>query len=265
MSGDYVLYEKDEKIATVTLSRPEARNALSPGMRNELIEVFDALSADPDVLVAILTGDPRGKAFSAGANIADPKTHSTDSTGEYLMTAGLERNPFDVVSDFHKPIICAINGYAMGWGFLITLCCDILIASENAEMGLPQASLGIIPAYGGALRLARFVGKGNAMKIVLTSERINAQEAYRIGLVSQVVAAEELMPEARTIAERLASLPPLGVMLSKESLNRGLDTPSMKDAARADVFRFLALMQTDDREEAHSAWREKRQPRFKGR
>ncbi len=103
------------------------------------------------------------------------------------------------------------------------------------------------------------------MKIVLTSERISAQEAYRIGLISEVVPPEELMPMARKMAKRLASLPPLGVMLSKESLNRGLDISSMKDAARADVFRFLALTQTEDKEEAHSAWREKRQPRFKGR
>ena len=267
MAGTYVLYKKEGNIATVTLSRPEARNALVPGMRYELIEVFDEMSADDDILAVILTGDPRGKAFSAGANVADPKTHSVNSVGEYLSTRGVERNVFDVVSDFYKPVVCAINGYAVGWGFLITLCCDILIASENAEVGLAQVSLGVLPAYGGALRLARFVGKGHAMNIALTATaaRINAQEAYRIGLVTQVVPPDDLMPTARKIAERLASLPPLAVSLAKESLNRGLDTSSIRDAARADIFRFLALMQTEDREEGHRAWREKRKPVFKGR
>ncbi len=259
-----ILYEKKDRIATVTLTRPASRNAWSEQVHMELEDIFPKMAADPDVLVTILTGDQRGKAFSAGADVANPKTHSVVNVGEFLASMKAERL-FDIIQEYPKPIVCAINGYALGIGCLITLCCDILIASENAEIGLPQVGLGILPAYGGAVRLARFVGKGNAMRIVLTSERITAQEAYRIGLVTEVVPLPKLIPTAEKIAKRLASLPPLSVKLAKESMNRGLDIPNLKDAAVADLYRFLALMLTEDRNEGHSAWREKRQPVFKGK
>lgn len=265
MSYERILYDKKDGIATVTLSRPEARNAWSAIMNQELLDVFSKMEADPEVRAVILTGNQAGKAFSAGADIKDAKTHTTPSVGETLARItprGMEI--FNVISDFPKPIVCAINGYSLGIGFLITLCCDILIASENAELGLPQVALGILPAYGGALRLARFVGKGNAMRIVLTSERITAQEAYRIGLVSEVVPLSELIPAATKIARTVASLPPLSARLAKESLNMGLDV-TMREAAQADLYRFLALTLTEDREEGHSSWRQKRDPVFKGK
>lgn len=260
-----LIYEKKDRIATVTISRPEARNAWSEQLDIEMIDVFRKMEADPEVLVTILTGNQAGKAFSAGADVVNPKTHSVESVGEYLAGRHQGENHFDIVSDYPKPLIAAINGYALGIGFLIPLCCDILIASENAEMGLPQVAIGILPAYGGAIRLARLVGKGNAMKMILTSERITAQEAYRIGLVSEVVPLPELIPSAQRIAKRIASLPPLSVRLAKESLNMGLDISSLKHAAQADTYRFLALMLTEDRHEGHEAWREKREPHFRGR
>ena len=259
-----LFYEKKDRIATVTMSRPKARNAWSNELSEEMVDVFTEMERDPDVFVTILTGDQAGNAFSAGADIANPATHTTPSIGEAL--AGVTprgMDLFNVVADFPKPVICAINGYALGVGCLITLCCDILIASENAEIGLPQTGIGILPAYGGAVRLARFVGKGNAMRIVLTSERITAQEAYRIGLVSELVPLSELMPTAMRIANRIASLPPLSVRLSKESLNMGLDISSMKAAAQVDIYRFMLLSMTEDRAEGHGAWREKREPVFK--
>jgi len=265
MSYKAILYEKKDRVATITINRPEARNAWSQQLNTDLIDVFAQMESDPEVLVAILTGNQAGKAFSAGADIVDRRTHTVESIGSHL--AGITPRGteiFNAVDDFPKPVIAAINGYALGIGFLITLCCDILIASENAEMGLPQVSLGILPAYGGALRLARFVGKGKAMEMVLTSERIDAHEACRVGLVNKVVPLPELMPTAEKVARRIASLPPLAVRVAKESLKKGLDTPSLKEAAQADLYRFMALMLTEDSGEAHSAWREKRKPTFKG-
>ena len=261
MGYQRITYEKKGPIATVTITA-KARNAFSPQLHVELKDVFPKMEADPEVLATILTGDQAGKAFSAGADLPDPKSHVIESIGGHLDHIK-EPNVFDALTDYSKPLIAAINGYALGAGFLITLCCDILIASENAEMGLPNVALGIIPAYGGGVRLARFVGKQNAMKLILTAERITAQEAYRMGIVSEVVPLPDLMPTAERIAGRIASLPPHSVRLAKESMNRGLDTP-LKHAARADNYRTMALMLTEDRAEAFQAWREKREPTFKG-
>ncbi len=265
MAYDTLLYEKHDHIATVTINRPEKRNAWSVRLSEEIIEVFSAMEDDPEVLVTLLTGKGE-QAFSAGADLGDPKTHRVTSVGEHLATVsprGLL--VFNAVTDYPKPVVAAINGFAVGIGCLITLCCDILLASENAELGLPQVPLGIIPAYGGAVRLARYVGRGKAMEMVLLGERITAAEAYRVGLVNKVVPLPELMPLAYDYARRLAALPPLAVRMAKESLNKGLDIASLKEAAQADLYRFMLLGQTEDSREAHQAWREKRKPVFRGR
>jgi len=265
MAYDTLLYEKHDHIATVTINRPEKRNAWSVRLSEEIIEVFSAMEDDPEVLVTLLTGKGE-QAFSAGADLGDPKTHRVTSVGEHLATVsprGLL--VFNAVTDYPKPVVAAINGFAVGIGCLITLCCDILLASENAELGLPQVPLGIIPAYGGAVRLARYVGRGKAMEMVLLGERITAAEAYRVGLVNKVVPLPELLPLAYDYARRLAALPPLAVRLAKESLNKGLDIASLKEAAQADLYRFMLLGQTEDSREAHQAWREKRKPVFRGR
>ncbi len=265
MAYDTLLYEKHDHIATVTINRPEKRNAWSVRLSEEIIEVFSAMEDDPEVLVTLLTGKGE-QAFSAGADLGDPKTHRVTSVGEHLATVsprGLL--VFNAVADYPKPVVAAINGFAVGIGCLITLCCDILLASENAELGLPQVPLGIIPAYGGAVRLARYVGRGKAMEMVLLGERITAAEAYRVGLVNKVVPLPELLPLAYDYARRLAALPPLAVRMAKESLNKGLDIASLKEAAQADLYRFMLLGQTEDSREAHQAWREKRKPVFRGR
>jgi len=265
MAYDTLLYEKHDHIATVTINRPEKRNAWSVRLSEEIIEVFSAMEDDPEVLVTLLTGKG-DQAFSAGADLGDSKTHRVTSVGEHLATVsprGLL--VFNAVTDYPKPVVAAINGFAVGIGCLITLCCDILLASENAELGLPQVPLGIIPAYGGAVRLARYVGRGKAMEMVLLGERITAAEAYRVGLVNKVVPLPELLPLAYDYARRLAALPPLAVRMAKESLNKGLDIDSLKEAAQADLYRFMLLGQTEDSREAHQAWREKRKPVFRGR
>ena len=264
MSYETLLYEKQDSIATVTINRPEKRNAWTTQVSEELIDVFGAMEDDPEVLVTILTGT-EDKAFSAGADLGNAKTHKVSTVGAHLASVSPKGFPvFNAVADYPKPVVAAINGFAVGIGCLITLCCDILLASDNAELGLPQVPLGILPAYGGAVRLARYVGRGKAMEMVLLGERIDAQEAYRVGLVNRVVPLPELRPLAQDYARRLAALPPLAVRMAKESLNKGLDIASLKEAAQTDIYRFMLLGQTEDSQEAHQAWRERRKPVFKG-
>ena len=264
MSYETLIYEKQDRIATVTINRPEKRNAWTTQVSEEIIDVFGAMEDDPEVLVTILTGTG-DKAFSAGADLGNAKTHKVTTVGAHLASVSPKGFPvFNAVADYPKPVVAAINGFAVGIGCLITLCCDILLASDNAELGLPQVPLGILPAYGGAVRLARYVGRGKAMEMVLLGERINAQEAYRVGLVNKVVPLLELMPLAQDYARQLAALPPLAVRMAKESLNKGLDIASLKEAAQTDIYRFMLLGQTEDSHEAHKAWRERRKPVFKG-
>ena len=264
MSYETLLYEKQDSIATVTINRPEKRNAWTTQMSEEIIAVFGTMEDDPEVLVTILTGSGE-KAFSAGADLGNAKTHKVTTVGAHLASVSPKGFPvFNAVADYPKPVVAAINGFAVGIGCLITLCCDILLASDNAELGVPQVPLGILPAYGGAVRLARYVGRGKAMEMVLLGERISAEEAYRVGLVNKVVPLPELMPLAQDYASRLAALPPLAVRMAKESLNKGLDIASLKEAAQTDIYRFMLLGQTEDSHEAHKAWRERRKPVFKG-
>ena len=264
MSYETLLYEKQDSIATVTINRPEKRNAWTTQMSEEIIAVFGMMEDDPEVLVTILTGSGE-KAFSAGADLGNAKTHKVTTVGAHLASVSPKGFPvFNAVADYPKPVVAAINGFAVGIGCLITLCCDILLASDNAELGVPQVPLGILPAYGGAVRLARYVGRGKAMEMVLLGERISAEEAYRVGLVNKVVSLPELMPLAQDYASRLAALPPLAVRMAKESLNKGLDIASLKEAAQTDIYRFMLLGQTEDSHEAHKAWRERRKPVFKG-
>ncbi len=264
MSYETLLYEKQDSIATVTINRPEKRNAWTTQVSEEIIDVFGAMEDDPEVLVTILTGTG-DKAFSAGADLGNAKTYKVTTVGAHLASVSPKGFPvFNAVADYPKPVVAAINGFAVGIGCLMTLCCDILLASDNAELGLPQVPLGILPAYGGAVRLARYVGRGKAMEMVLLGERIDAQEAYRVGLVNRVVPLPELRPLAQDYARRLAALPPLAVRMAKESLNKGLDIASLKEAAQTDIYRFMLLGQTEDSHEAHQAWRERRKPVFKG-
>jgi len=254
--------EHGGSVATLTINRPEKRNAWSTALSHDLAAVLGEIEADDEIGATILTGAGT-QAFSAGADLGDNRTHRVNSVDRHLAAVTPRGSDvFNALADHPKPVVAAINGYAIGIGCLITLCCDILVASDNAELGLPQVPLGIIPAYGGAVRLARHVGRANAMEMVLLGDRITAAEAYRIGFVNKVVPQAELMDVAMGYATRLAALPPLAVRMAKESLNKGLDIPNLKDAAQADLYRFMLLGQTADSHEAHRAWREKRPPRF---
>ena len=260
-----VTYEKKNGIGIVTLSRPGARNAWGPDFNEGLATHFAAMEEDDGVRCAILTGDERGGAFSAGANLKDPKTHTQESPAAFIKSIAKRRGrAFEVLDAFPKPIVGAVNGFAVGIGCIVTFCCDVLVASDRAEWRLPQAALGILPAYGGAPRLARWVGRGHAMRLTLGIP-LPAQEAYRIGLAQWLVPHTEVMDKAMEIAEHVASLPPLAARLAKESLLRGIDIPNVADASLTDLYRFAMLELTDDKAEGHNAWREKRKPVFRGR
>ncbi len=265
MSRDTLTYEKRGPIGYVMLNRPALMNAFNEQMGDELFDVFGAIQEDRDVKACVLTGSG-DRAFSAGADLKDARTHSLEVFADFLETR--HGHFFDAIANCAKPVVAAVNGYAVGAGFQMVLCCDIVLAAENACFILPQVPLGIMPAYGGAVRLARFVGKGRAMEIVLTGKSVDAREAYRIGLVNQVLPLPELMPAARALAEKLADMPPLSVRLAKESLNRGLDLP-LAHTSNADAYRFFALVGTEDRKVGHEAMRQRKQkrakPQFKGR
>lgn len=259
-----VLYEKRGSVGVITLSRPEARNAWGADFAQGMAGCLAEMEADDEVLCAVLTGDEAGRAFSAGADLKDEETHTLSSVARFVKGLPNQRpHLFDQLTHYPKPLLAAVNGYAVGIGAILTFCCDLILASERAEWRLPQASLGILPAYGGTLRLARFVGKGDALKLAL-GFHLKADEAYRIGLAQWLVPHEELMPKAMEVAQQIASLPPLAVRLTKESLVRGLEG-GLSEASFTDLYRFALLEMTEDKEEGHAAWRERRQPQFKGR
>jgi enoyl-CoA hydratase/carnithine racemase len=259
-----LLYEKHGHVGIITFSRPEVRNAWCEEFYEELRAALDSAEADNDIRCVILTGDEAGGAFSAGADLKNPKTHVLNSSAQFIYNLPRRKHhSFRVMDDFPKPLIAAVNGYALGIGCIVTYSCDLIVASERAEWRLPQVRLGILPAQGALVRLARWVGKGQAMRLGMGFP-LKADEAYRIGLAQWVVPHEELMAKAMEVAEHIAGHPPLSARLTRESLNQGLNMPHLTDAALLDQYRFLALEGTEDKKESHRAWRERRQPQFKG-
>jgi enoyl-CoA hydratase/carnithine racemase len=260
-----LLCEKRGAVAVLTLSRPQAPNAWGEDYNDGFRELLPQLEDDPDIRVVILTGDDKGGAFSAGADLKNPKTHTNNSAAEFIESLPKRRRfqAMNLLSDFPKPLVAAVNGYAVGIGCIVTYCCDLIVASDKAEWRLPQVGLGILPAQGGTVRLARWIGRGQAMKVALGFP-LKAEEAYRAGLAQFLVPHGELMAKAIEVAEHIAALPPLAARLAKEAVVFGQDAP-LREAANADLYRFMALEQTEDKREAHQAWRERRKPVLKGR
>ena len=260
-----LLYDKRGHIGIITLSRPQARNAWGEDYNEGLKKLLPQLEDDRDIRCAILTGDDAGGAFSAGADLKNPKTHTNDSAADFIESLPKRRRhqAMNLLSDFAKPLVAAVNGYAIGIGCIVTYCCDLIVASERAEWRLPQVALGILPAQGGTVRLARWVGRGMAMRVAMGFP-LSAEAAYRCGLAQWLVPHEQLMAKAIEVAEHVAALPPLAARLAKEAVNFGLDAP-LREAANADLYRFMALELTEDKKEAHQAWRERRKPVLKGR
>ncbi|GAA5231852.1 enoyl-CoA hydratase/isomerase family protein [Verticiella sediminum] len=261
-----LLMERLGDIAVLTLSRPHARNAWGDDFNDGLISILPQLEADRDVRCVILTGDEKGKAFSSGAYLADKHTHAALEPGQFIEDLPNSRKfVSNLLSEFPKPIIAAVNGYAIGIGCIASASCDLVVASEKAEWRLPQVQLGILPAYAGAARLARLIGKGNAMRVAMGFP-LDAREAHRTGLAQWLVPHEDLMDHAMEVARTIAASAPLATRLVKESIDRGMDLPNIADAALVDAYRFMVLQQTEDAKEAHDAWRDgRRKPEFAGR
>src|SRR5207244_7937545 len=203
-----VQYEKRGPIGIVTLSRPGAPNAWGADSNEGIARHFAAMEDDDEIRCAVLTGDEAGGAFSAGANLKDPKTHTMASAAEFIKGIPKRRDrAFEILGNFPKPLVGAVNGYAVGIGCIVTFCCDLLVASERAEWRLPQVALGILPAYGGSTRLARWVGRGTAMRPAMGFP-LTAPEAHRIGLAQWLVPLGKLMDQALAVAGHIASSPP---------------------------------------------------------
>ncbi|TAM60736.1 crotonase [bacterium] len=255
-----LLIEQDGAIATITINRPDKLNALNEQTLKELAEVLDDANNDAEVRVVILTG--AGKAFVAGADIAE--LNALPSAVEGMRKARYGQSLTKKIERMRKPVIVAVNGFALGGGCELAMAGDFRIASEKAKFGQPEVNLGLCPGYGGTQRLPRLVGRGMGMYLCLTGEMIDAQEAWRIGLVEKVVPADQLLPEAKRIAKLIASKAPLAVELTKQSINEGIGV-TLAEGLAVEALNFGLLVNTEDIKEGTSAFLEKRPAEFKGR
>lgn len=244
-------------VALVRLNRPDRLNALNMALRETLASHFTDLASDDAVRCVVVTGDE--KAFAAGADVAD-LAQRTPTDPAFERT----RNAWAAIERYRRPIIAAVNGFALGGGCELALHCDIIIAGEGAKLGQPEVKLGIMPGAGGTQRLVRAAGKFAAMRWLLTGDLLSASEAHRIGLVSEVVPDGEVLKHALEIAARIAALPPLAVAAIKDAVLRGADLP-LAAGLGLEGKSFQDLFATEDRTEGMRAFLEKRKPEFKGR
>ena len=257
---NYVRVEWDAEIAVVTVDRQDKLNALNAEVVREIGEVFESLQDDDKVRGVILTGAGT-KAFVAGADIGELAT--MDSVSGVRVSRDGQR-VFRLIEHFPKPVLAAVGGYALGGGCELAIACHMRIASEKARFGLPEVGLGIIPGYGGTIRLARLIGLGRAIEMTLTGEMMDAKRALDVGLVSAVVDPEILLDEAKSLLRKVTKNGPVAVRMALESIYRGLDT-STAEALDFESALFGLLASTEDMKEGMSAFLEKRQPDFRGR
>src|SRR5437870_13359288 len=255
-----VLYEKKGAIAYVTLNRPKVLNALNKATIAELNEAFKDVRDDPAVRGVILTG-AGDKAYAAGADIAE-MANDTPAEAEDKTRHGQRLTR--VIENLGKPVIAAVNGFALGGGCELAMASTIRLAAETAKFGQPEVKLGIMPGYGGTQRLPRLVGKGRALQLILSGEIINAQEAYRIGLVNEVVPAADLITRSETILKQIFSNAPLAVKYSLEAVNKGLET-SQNEGLSLEASLFGLCAGTEDKKEGTQAFLQKRPAQFQGR
>jgi len=255
-----LVYEKKGAIAYVTLNRPRVLNALNQRTWENLRTAFEDARDDAQVRGVILTG-AGDKAFIAGADISE-LAHVTAVEAQESSSFG--QAVLDLIENLGKPVIAAVNGFALGGGCETAMACTIRVASENARFGQPEVKLGLIPGGGGTQRLPRLVGKGRALQLILSGETISAQEAYRIGLVNEVVPAAELITRAEAILKQIFSNAPLAVKFSLEAVNKGLETSQAEGLALEASF-FGLCAGTEDKKEGTQAFLQKRAPQFQGR
>jgi enoyl-CoA hydratase/carnithine racemase len=255
-----ILVERDGGVATVTINRPKVLNALSTQTLDELRRAILALKYDDGVRVVIITG-AGDKSFIAGADINELSQQTPIGGREHALRG---QHVFDLIENMGKPVIAAINGYALGGGCELAMACTIRIAADTAKLGQPEINLGIIPGYGGSQRLSRLVGRGRALELLLTGDQISAADAYRIGLVNRVVTGANLMGEARKAAQALAAKAPIAMRYIIDAVNKGLQMP-LPDAQVFEATLFGLVAATEDMREGTKAFLEKRKPEFKGK
>lgn len=251
--------EREDRIVWTILNRPHRLNALNDVMMEELLDVLTTIENDPGVRSVIIIGEG-DRAFSAGADItAFPK--ATPTIAEELSRKG--QKVFSTIEELSKPVIAAINGYALGGGLELALACDFRIASEHAELGSPEINLGIIPGWGGTQKLVRIVGLKNAKRLVMLGERLKAEEALKMGLVDKVVPFEKLRDEAKTLAQKLSEGPPIALKYAKYALNFGSQVP-LEVGLRLESALMALLFSTNDVKRGIEAFMSRSKPEFRG-
>ncbi|HTT67788.1 MAG TPA: enoyl-CoA hydratase-related protein [Gemmatimonadales bacterium] len=260
MNFDSLLVAVADGVATLTVNRPDKLNALNDRVVSELHQAAVALKQAPDVRGVVLTG-AGPKAFVAGADIGDLARQGVLQGRERSLTGQAMLRAFEAMG---KPVLAAVNGYCLGGGCELAMACHVRIASENAKFGQPEVKLGITPGYGGTQRLPRIVGRGNALHLLLTGEQIGAAEALRIGLVSRVVPADQLLAEADRLMRTILANGPLALRLTMEAVDRGLDV-TLEEGLRLEADAFGLVAATDDMKEGLTAFLEKRPAKFQGK
>jgi enoyl-CoA hydratase len=260
MTYENILVEKKNSIAYITVNRPKVLNALNMATMEELRAAFHDIKNDTTVRVVIFTGSGE-KAFIAGADIGELSKQDAVTGKEYTHRG---QNVLNLIENLGKPVICCINGFALGGGCEIAMACTMRLASENAKLGQPEVKLGIIPGYGGSQRLPRLVGKGIAMQMVLAGEMISAQEAHRIGLVNELLPPAELIPRAEAVAAKIIANAPLAVQYAMEAVNRGMEM-TLAEGLYLEAVLFAVACATEDKTEGTKAFLEKRPAVFKGK
>jgi enoyl-CoA hydratase len=260
MDYQAILFERKKGIAYLTLNRPEVLNARNRRMREELIDAVTAIREDPEVRVVILTGAGE-RSFSAGRDLKEAAQEKVGVVA--ARQAKMEISDTEMIARLDKPVIAAINGFALGGGCELALACDIRVAVEGAKVGLPEVSRGMIPGSGGTQRLSRVVGLGKALELILTGSVIDAQEACRIGLVNKVVPRDGLMAAAEEYAQAIATKAPVAVVLAKEAVREGYEM-SLDDGLRLETDLSALLRTTEDIKEGARAFVEKRPPQWRG-
>lgn len=260
MNNETLLLSSTNRVATVTINRPDKLNALNAQAKSELKALFAAIKTDTTVDVVVLTGAGE-KAFVAGTDIGE-LTALNGVTGKEFSANGQE--VFDLIENLGKPVIAAVNGYALGGGCELALACHIRIASENAKFGQPEVNLGIIPGYGGTQRLARLIGRGRAMEMILTGNQIDAQEALRIGLVNKVVPQSELMKAATDMAAAIASKGQIAIRMALKAVNMTQEA-TLSDGQQLEASLFGVCCDSEDFREGTQAFMQKRKLAFKNR
>jgi enoyl-CoA hydratase/carnithine racemase len=260
MSFDNLLVQRESGVAVLTVQRPQRLNALDARTLDELRQAALDFQQDDSIRCVIFTGAGE-KAFVAGADVHELARDTPDGARERALRG---QHVYDLIEQLGKPVIAAVNGFALGGGCELAMACTLRLAADSAHFGQPEINLGLIPGFAGTQRLARLVGKTKALEMILTGEPITAHEALAIGLVNRVFPAADLMNEARSLAAELAAKPPVAVRYALEAINRGIEMP-FADACQLEAALFGMVTTTEDMREGTRAFLEKRKPEFRGK